>query len=80
MKPIYLIKDIAKTSGYSIYTIKYYLKIGLLKESGRFPETNFRYFDNETLEQLRKIRQLRKDKKSIKQISQILSILGEESK
>ncbi|MBL7129948.1 MAG: MerR family transcriptional regulator [Candidatus Omnitrophica bacterium] len=72
MGDIYLIKDLARSSGFSIYTIKYYLNIDLIKESGRFPETNFRYFDNTTLEQLKKIHQLRKEKKSIKQIKKIL--------
>lgn len=73
MADIYLIKDLAKLSGFSIYTIKYYLNIGLIKEIGRFPETNFRYFNDSTLEQLRKIRQLRRDKKSIRLIKQIIN-------
>lgn len=73
MNIFYLIKDLARLSGFSIYTIKYYLKIGLIKESGRSPETNFRFFDNTTLEQLKKIRHLRREKKSIKQIKQTLA-------
>ena len=73
MVQLYLIKDLAKISGYSIYTLKYYLKIGLLKESGRFPETNFRYFDNNTLEQLKKIREFRRENKSISEIKQMLN-------
>jgi len=71
---IYLIKDLASRSGFSIYTIKYYLKIGLIRESGRFPETNFRYFNNATMERLKKIHELRKQEKSISQIRQILKI------
>lgn len=73
MDTIYLIKDLATLSGFSIYTIKFYLKIGLIKEAGRFPETNFRYFNNFTLERLKKIRQLRREKKSIKIIKQKLA-------
>ena len=72
MSDIYLIKDLARVSGFSIYTIKFYLKLGLIEESGRFPETNFRYFDNTTLRQLSKIHQLRKEKKPLKQIRSIL--------
>jgi len=72
MSQIYLIKDLANRSGYSIHTLKYYLNIGLIKESGRFPETNFRYFDNKTLECLAKIRQLRKEGKSIRTIRKLL--------
>ena len=72
MREIFLIKDLARKSGYSIHTIKYYLKIGLIRETGRFPETNFRYFDTVTLERLKQIRQLRLNDKSIKQIKQLL--------
>jgi len=73
MGDLYLTRDLATLSGYSIHTIKYYLKIGLIGEFGRFPETNFRYFNNSTIEQLKKIRQLRREKKSIKEIKQILT-------
>jgi len=68
----YLIKDLARLSGYSIYTIKFYLKIGLLKEVGRSPETNFRYFNDTTLEALKEIRRLRKEGKSLKGIKEYL--------
>lgn len=65
---IYLIKDLARISGHSVHTIKYYLKIGLIKEFGRSPETRFRYFDDSTLELLKKIRAYRKQNKSIQEI------------
>jgi len=65
---IYLIKDIARISGYSIHTLKYYLKIGLIKEASRSPETHYRYFDDSILESLRRIHSLRKAGKTIKQI------------
>ena len=65
---IYLIKDLARLTGYSIYTIKYYLKIGLIRETSRSPETRYRYFDDSTVEQLRKIRALRRENKSIQEI------------
>lgn len=68
MDNIYLIKDLAKITGYSIYTIKYYLKLGLIKEISRSPETHFRYFDDSTIERLKRIRVLRKEGKSIKEI------------
>lgn len=69
---MYLLKDLAAISGYSIHTIKYYLKIGLIKETGRSPQTNFRYFDDSTVERLKKIRALRRQKKSISEIRAIL--------
>ncbi len=65
---IYLIKDLARLSGYSIYTIKYYLKIGLIKEKNRSPETRYRYFDDTSVETLKRIHTLRKENKSIKEI------------
>jgi DNA-binding transcriptional MerR regulator len=63
---------LARLSGLSIYTVKYYLKLGLVKETGRSPETNFRYFDDSTLARLGEIRKLRKDKISLKKIDGIL--------
>lgn len=69
---IYLIKDLARITGYSIHTIKYYLKIGLIKEVSRSPETRFRYFDDSTIKRLKDIRLLRKEGKSIKEIKSIL--------
>ena len=68
MENIYLIKDLSRRSGQSIHTIKYYLKIGLLKEIGRSPETNFRYFDDSSLSILQQIRKLRLEGKAISQI------------
>ena len=69
---IYLVKDLARSSGLSIHTIKYYLKIGLIREVGRSPETNYRYFDQTTLEDLKKICVLRRDGKSLNDIQTAL--------
>jgi len=65
---VYLIKDLARMTGYSIHTLKYYLNIGLIKEISRSPETRYRYFDDTSIELLKKIRVLRKEGKSIKEI------------
>ena len=65
---VYLVKDLARISGHSVHTIKYYLKIGLITETNRSPETRFRYFDGTVLEKLRKIHELRKRGRSIKDI------------
>lgn len=70
---IYLIKDLSRLSGHSIYTIKFYLKIGLIKEVGRSSQTRFRYFDDTSLNRLSQIRALRRQKKSLSEISQLLS-------
>ncbi|MCQ9207478.1 MAG: MerR family transcriptional regulator [Omnitrophica bacterium] len=70
---VYLIKDIAGLSGLSVYTVKYYLKLGLVKESGRSQATNFRYFNDSTLARLGEIRALRKRKISLRKIKDLLN-------
>ena len=72
MKNIYLLKDLSKLSGYSTYTLKFYLKLGLLQEIGRSPMTNFRYFDDSSHDRLKKIRELQKRNLSLKEIHQQL--------
>ena len=73
-KSIYLIKDLSCLSGLSVYTIKYYLKLGLIKEVSRSQETNFRYFDDSTFETLKKIIALRREKISLGKIKQMLNV------
>lgn len=72
IKNIYLIKDLARIAGISKYTIKYYIKLGLLKEIGRSPETRFRYFDDSTVEALNKIISYKKKRISLSKISDLL--------
>lgn len=73
MKAIYLLKDVARISGQSIHTVKYYLKIGLIKEIGRSPDTNIRFFDDSTIKTLQKIREFRLRKISLREIKNILT-------
>ena len=68
MSNIYLVKDLAAETGYSVETLKFYLKIRLIKEIARGIETNFRFFDDSTVDTLRNIRTLRKQGMSIEQI------------
>lgn len=68
MKNIYLLKDLAKVSGFSTHTLKFYLRLGLFKEIGRSPETNFRYFDDSCYETLKEIRRLQKQNLTLKEI------------
>ncbi len=72
MKTIYLLKDLAKVSGHSTHTLKFYLRLGLLKEIGRSPATNFRYFDGSSFSRLKEIRKLQKKKLSLKEIQEYL--------
>jgi DNA-binding transcriptional MerR regulator len=65
---VLLIKDLARITGYSIYTLKYYLNLGLIKEVGRSPETGYRYFDDSTISMLKKIREMRREGKPLKEI------------
>lgn len=70
MQTIYLLKDLSKLSGCPTHTLKYYLRMGLLKEIGRSKETNIRYFSDATYEQLKKIRRLQKRQLTLKQIQE----------
>ncbi len=69
---VYLIKDLAQITGVSVDSVKYYCKIGLIKEEGRSPGTNFRYFGDSAIQSLREIRRLRSLKYSLKQIHGLL--------
>ncbi len=60
MKNIYLVKDLSGITRVSVYTIKYYLKLGLIKEVGRTSQLNYRYFNDSTVKRLAKIRKWRK--------------------
>ncbi|MBI2093349.1 MAG: MerR family transcriptional regulator [Candidatus Omnitrophica bacterium] len=70
----YLIKDLSRLSGHSIHTLKYYLKIELIREIHRTPQTRVRLFDDSTLEKLSQIRSWRKEHKSLAEIQRLLSL------
>lgn len=74
-KDLYLIKDVASLSDFSVYTIKYYLKLGLIKESGRSASTNFRFFDRSVLDVLKKIREYRKNGISLNKIKELVGMV-----
>ena len=69
---VYLLKDLARLSGHSVYTVKFYLKIGLINEAGRSPETRFRYFDDTTVARLAAIRGWRRERRGLAEIRQLL--------
>ena len=70
---LYLLKDLSRLSGHSVHTLKFYLKRGLIKETGRSPETRFRYFDDTTLSRLSAIRAFRRQQKSLAEIQRLLA-------
>jgi len=71
---IYSISDLAIEAGLSYDTVYYYLREGLIKESG-FIGTRQRIFEEAELRKLKRIVQLRREGKSIESI---VSILKEE--
>lgn len=74
MQTIYLIKDLSQQTGLSVYTIQYYIKLGLVSEFGRSPSTNFRYFNEDTCRRLNQIRALRAQGTSLKEIKKLLCV------
>lgn len=68
MEKIYLIGDLARLSELSIDTLNYYLRIGLIEEISRSERSNYRYFNDQTLQQLEKIKKLRLERMPIKDI------------
>ena len=71
---VYLIKDLARLSGQSVHTIKFYLKLGLIQEAGRSPQTRFRFFDDSTVARLSQIRAWRKERKSLAEIQHLFTM------
>ena len=69
---LYLLKDLSRLSGHSIHTLKFYLKLGVIQEVARSPETRFRYFDDATVERLATIRAWRRQEKSLAEIQRLL--------
>ena len=68
MNNIYMIGDLARLTKFSIDTLNYYLRIGLIDAVGRSVRSNYRYFDDSTVELLEKIEVLRLKKVPIKEI------------
>jgi len=68
MGKIHMIGDLARHTKFSIDTLNYYLRIGLIEEVGRSERNRYRYFDDSTIKQLLKIQELRLQKVPIKEI------------
>ncbi len=64
----YLIGDLTLKTGLPTVTINYYLRIGLIKETSRSERSNFRYFNDDTVDLLIKIRDMRLQHIPIKEI------------
>lgn len=75
---IYSIGQVAKQSGISVETIRYYEKEGLLKEPER-KESGYRQYKQEAIARLSFIRQAKELGFSLKEIGELLSIRSDEN-
>ena len=71
MQKIYMISDLASATGLSRYTLNFYLKLGLIEESGR-TESNYRFFDQPVVDRLQRIICLRHTGLTLQQIKTLL--------
>lgn len=76
--PIYSIGQVAKQSGISVETIRYYEKEGLLKEPER-KESGYRQYKQEAIARLSFIQQAKELGFSLKEIGELLSIRADEN-
>ena len=71
MQKIYMISDLASVTGLSRHTLNFYLKLGLIEESGR-TESNYRFFDQTVVDRLHHIICLRHKGLTLQQIKALL--------
>jgi len=64
---IYMISDLASATGLSRYTLNFYLKLGLIEESGR-TQSNYRFFDQAVVDRLHRVILLRQEGHTLQQI------------
>ena len=67
-EPVMLIGDLASQTGLSIYTINYYLGLGLIRAQTRSERSGYRLFGREAVRTLRRIMELRRKEIPLKEI------------
>jgi len=67
-----MVKDLARATGHSVYTVEHYVRVGLMKEVARSPYTQYRFFDPASVSRLNRIRRLRKQGKRLDEIRSII--------
>ena len=72
----YSINELAKLAGISTRTLRYYDKQGLLK-ARRNPENNYRYYEENEVDQLQKILFLKLFDLPLEQIKQVMQTSSE---
>ena len=70
---LYLIGDVAIKTGIPTVTLNYYLRVGLIKEVSRSELSNYRYFDDSSIEKINKIKKLRLKHVPIAEIKERIS-------
>ncbi len=71
MQTIYMISDVASATGLSRHTLNFYLKLGLIEESGR-TVSNYRFFDQAVVDRLKEIIHLREEGHTLNEIKALL--------
>ena len=71
MQTIYMISDVASVTGLSRHTLNFYLKIGLIEESGR-TVSNYRFFGQSVVDRLKEIILLREEGHTLTEIKALL--------
>jgi DNA-binding transcriptional MerR regulator len=66
-----MISDLAAATGLSRFTLNFYMKLGLVEESGR-TESNYRFFDQAVVNRLHHIINLRQEGYTLQQIKTLL--------
>jgi DNA-binding transcriptional MerR regulator len=66
-----MISDLASATGLSRHTLNFYLKIGLIAESGR-TGSNYRFFDQMVVDRLNCIIRLRQEGQTLNAIKALL--------
>jgi DNA-binding transcriptional MerR regulator len=66
-----MISDVASATGLSRHTLNFYLKFGLIEESGR-TVSNYRFFDQAVVDRLKEIIHLREEGRALNEIKGLL--------
>jgi len=65
---VMLIGDLASQTGLSIYTINYYIRLGLISADVRSERSGYRLFGRDTMRTLRRVIELRRKRMPLKDI------------
>ena len=72
LKHSLLIGDLARRSGFSVETLRYYDRAGIIRPKRRNPETGYRYYDDSALRALAFIRRAKQAGFTLGEIRRVL--------